>query len=141
MLRHGARRRSDQGSVVVEFALVIPLVFAVMFGVIQYGVYFWGAPPRPPARARPPASSPLAPTGPAATTRRSPRPRAPDRGSRDHAGYLNESTRRRVGDLVEVTVTGSAYAPSLLPLPDGGAITEVASARVENIPPTPLSCR
>ncbi len=35
-----ARRRSQSGAAAVEFALVMPLLFLVMFGILQYGLYF-----------------------------------------------------------------------------------------------------
>jgi hypothetical protein len=34
------QRRSDRGSVAVEFALVAPILFALLFGIIEYGVWF-----------------------------------------------------------------------------------------------------
>lgn len=40
-LGRGVRRRSDAGAVVVEFALVMPLLLLLVLGIIQYGVYFW----------------------------------------------------------------------------------------------------
>src|SRR3954471_24877522 len=33
------RRRRDRGAAAVEFALVSPLLFALLFGVIDYGLY------------------------------------------------------------------------------------------------------
>jgi Flp pilus assembly protein TadG len=37
------RRRDDRGAAAVEFALVVIPVFAVLFGLIQYGMYFYSA--------------------------------------------------------------------------------------------------
>ena len=37
------RARNDQGAAAVEFALVVIPVFAVLFGLIQYGMYFYSA--------------------------------------------------------------------------------------------------
>jgi Flp pilus assembly protein TadG len=34
-------RRSADGAVAVEFALVMMPLFALVFGLIQYGLYFW----------------------------------------------------------------------------------------------------
>jgi Flp pilus assembly protein TadG len=131
--------RSERGAVAVEFALVFPLVFAVMFGIIQYGIYFWG---RSTAAASARESARELAVGTDWTCSQA---GAVDKTS--HAGnnvvvsrrYINATNTPAVGDLVEVTVTATSLAPNLLPLP-GGDITEVATARVENIPSSPLGC-
>ena len=33
----------EEGAVAVEFALIVPLFCLLMFGMIQYGMYFWSA--------------------------------------------------------------------------------------------------
>ena len=38
-----ARRRSARGAAAVEFALIMPIFFVVMFGILQYGLYFFDA--------------------------------------------------------------------------------------------------
>ena len=35
------RRRSESGATAVEFALVMVPLIALLFGLIQYGLYFW----------------------------------------------------------------------------------------------------
>jgi Flp pilus assembly protein TadG len=35
------RERAEQGAAAVEFALVSVLLFALLFGTLQYGLYFW----------------------------------------------------------------------------------------------------
>jgi Flp pilus assembly protein TadG len=37
----GVRRRRSDGAVAVEFALVMLPLIALVFGLIQYGLYFW----------------------------------------------------------------------------------------------------
>jgi hypothetical protein len=41
-VRAGRRRREDQqGAAAVEFALVVPILFLLMFGILQYGLWFF----------------------------------------------------------------------------------------------------
>jgi Flp pilus assembly protein TadG len=37
------RARNDRGAAAVEFALVVIPVFAILFGLIQYGMYFYSS--------------------------------------------------------------------------------------------------
>lgn len=34
-------RRGEDGAAAVEFALLVPIVLLLVFGIIQYGLYFW----------------------------------------------------------------------------------------------------
>jgi Flp pilus assembly protein TadG len=124
----------------VEFALVFPMVFAVMFGIIQYGVYFWG---RSTAAASARESARQLAVGTDWACSRDQAVTTANRAG-NHAvatlKYLNATNTAKVGDLVQVTVAAKTLAPSFLPLPDSGSITEVATARVENIPTAPLAC-
>ena len=38
-----SKRRNQRGAAAVEFALVLPIFIALVFGIIQYGFYFWTA--------------------------------------------------------------------------------------------------
>jgi Flp pilus assembly protein TadG len=135
----GRSARSEGGAVAVEFALVFPVVFAVMFGIIQYGIYFWG---RSTAAASARESARQLAVGTDWTCSQAAAVDKADGAVSSVAvsrRYLNATNTPVVGDVVEVTVTAKTLAPSLLPLP-GGDITEVATARVENIPTSPLGC-
>ena len=133
-------RRSQTGAMAVEFALVFPLVAAVMFGIIQYGIYFWG---RSTAAASAREAARQLAVGTDWTCSHD---EAVEKANGAGTGavvtrkYLNSADTARIGDLVEVTVTAQTLAPTLLPVPDGGAISEVATASVANIPTTPLGC-
>lgn len=124
----------------VEFALVFPMVFAVMFGIIQYGVYFWG---RSTAAASARESARELAVGTDWTCSHD-EAVAKANGAGNNVvvtrSYLNATNAAKIGDLVQVTVAANTLAPDFLPLPDSGAITEVATARVENIPTSPLAC-
>ena len=132
--------RSERGAVAVETAMLFLIVFTVMFGVIQYGIYFWG---RSTAAASARESARQMAVG---TQWACSQTEAIDKAKQAASSvgvtmrYVNATNTAKVGDLVEVTVTGDTLAPTLLPLPTKGKITEVATARVENIPNSPLGC-
>ena len=33
--------RTERGAAAVEFALIMPILFLILFAIIQYGLYFW----------------------------------------------------------------------------------------------------
>lgn len=35
------RRRDEQGAAALEFGLIMPILLLLVFGIIQYGLYFW----------------------------------------------------------------------------------------------------
>ena len=37
------RRRDQRGAAAVEFAMIVPLFAALLFGIIEFGFYFWTA--------------------------------------------------------------------------------------------------
>jgi hypothetical protein len=124
----------------VEFALVVPLVLSLMLGTVQYSLYFWGR--QTAAASAREAARRLAVGTDWECTQTEALLRAGDAGNGavvtmryDHAG--NTAV---IGSLVEVTVAMSTLGPLLFPVPDRGAITEVAQSRVENIPAQPLGC-
>jgi Flp pilus assembly protein TadG len=41
VLKTGLRRRDDKGAAAVEFALIMPILLILLFGIIQYGFYFY----------------------------------------------------------------------------------------------------
>lgn len=135
-------RREERGSVVVEFALVVPILLALMLGILQYGYHYWAletasATAREAARrlavgtqwacTRDEAMDRL--EGPAVSTVAAPTYR-----------YASGASTATVGDVVVVSVTLQSMDLGFLPLPGSGAITETARARVENVPSTALTC-
>jgi Flp pilus assembly protein TadG len=41
VVNKGLRRRNDKGAAAVEFALILPILLLLLFGVIQYSFYFY----------------------------------------------------------------------------------------------------
>jgi Flp pilus assembly protein TadG len=129
--------RDERGGVAVEFALVAPILFALLFGILQYGYHYWAietasATAREAARRyavgtelictqnEAKSNADTAALGPVTVTRT---PASP-----------------KVGDVVTVTVSFQSLDMHLFPVPDDGWITQSASARVETVPATPLTC-
>lgn len=140
MSRH---RRCDRGSVVVEFALVVPLVLMILVGVVQYGYHYW-AMQTAAASAREAARRLVVGTDPTCTVAE-----AQDRAGGPAVGstlpsvvytFDNATNTAERGALVTVTVTIQSLDMGLVPLPSGGVVTQSATNRVENVPIDPLLC-
>lgn len=133
-------RRSETGASAVELALVLPLVLVLMFGTVQYSLYFWG---RQTAAASAREAARRMAVGTAWTCTQTEALGRSDRAGRDVVvamHYENSTNAAVLGTYVEVTVSLSTVAPAVLPMPDHGVITEIAQSRVHNIPAQPLDC-
>lgn len=136
------RCREESGSTLVEFALVVPIVVLVLLGILQYGYHYWaletGA-----ASAREAARRMAVGTAAACTTAEAvSRVQFPAVGSSVPTAQVSYVTTRAVGNVVRVTVSFQSLnlGIALLPLADGGRITQVSQARIENVPATDLAC-
>ncbi|HSE10127.1 MAG TPA: TadE family protein [Nocardioidaceae bacterium] len=144
-----ATPRGQSGAAALEFGLVFPVVLLVIFGIIQYGYHFWSlhtasATAREAARrlvvgtdwgctqeiAAQHADSPAVGSTPPVVTREY----HTDGGAAQSAPV--------VGSLVTVTVSFQSLHLGMpfLPVPDGAAITQSQSGRIENVPPRRLKC-
>ena len=143
------RRRGERGATALEFGLVAPLLMMLVFGLIQYGYLFWALTtasanareaarklvvgqdwatcvvPKVEEHAGQPALSPIAATY-----------RWTDSGGTTLARPVHR------GDYVEVTVAFDTLdlGIPLLPMPDGGRVTQSATRQVENVPDSPPDC-
>lgn len=136
------KRRDEVGATVLEFALVAPLLFTVMFGIIQYGLYFWSTSTAA-ASAREAARQMAVGTEWTCTKAQAVEKAsgaAFDGSPTVEMAYLNAANEAKVGDHLRVTVTMRAFNLQLIPLPGDGAITESAEVQVENVPHAPLAC-
>lgn len=139
-----ARDPLDRGAAAVEFALVSLLLFTVLFGILQYGLYFWqlqggAAAAREAARQSAVGmwgctelqsqTSSRVPAGGAVTVQRT---------------YVAASgaatTSPETGDDVEVTVSFNTVAVGLVPMPNNGVVLSEARARVETVTTSSETC-
>jgi|tagenome__1003787_1003787.scaffolds.fasta_scaffold20532682_2 Flp pilus assembly protein TadG len=133
------RRRDEGGAAAVEFALLAPIVLLLVFGIIQYGLYFWADQGgsdagRDAARLSAVGKPTDCPTFEANVT-------API----DSMGNNFDITRTytdsdgdgqiEVGDNVTVTVTFDSIDLQIpfLPFIDHGQVSSTAKARVEYV--------
>lgn len=127
----------------VEFALVLPLVLAFVFGVIQYGYQYWALETSA-AAAREAARRLIVGTDEICTLADArAHAEGPNVGSSAPVvtyEYDNPANVALRGAVVTVTVQIQSLDLGLLPVPDGGRIVQSASNRVENIPLDPLEC-
>lgn len=137
------RRRThrEDGSVLVEFALVFPVVMLVTLGIIQYGYQYW-AMNQASAIAREVARLAIVNTewscgttwgerladGPAVGSTPPSVTRTFASGGPAATGVVPEGTR------FTVTVAFDSLDLGLFPLPGDGHIAETATARVEYAP-------
>lgn len=138
----------------MEFALVLPILLLLVFGIIQYGLYFWamqgGADiARGAARLAAVGNAPICAdfqadvsddvddfggaTGPATVTR-----------TFTKAEGNTDATRVEVGDRVVVTVEFTAIDLNFpfVPFIDNGTVYESVEARVDHVDTQPddLTC-
>lgn len=142
------RSRDERGNAAVEFALVMVPLVVLLFGLIQYGIYFWAMQggsdiARSAARMASVGSPPdcasfraavvgqingLTGSGSLATVKRS---------------YVQQNPQLvTVGDMVTVTVEFTS--PNLhfpfIPFINNGLVTSTAQSRVDFVPTQPGSC-
>jgi Flp pilus assembly protein TadG len=147
------RGNHERGAVAVEFALVLPILLILVFGLIQYGLYFWSM------------------QGGSSAAREAARRGAV--GQLESCDAFRDYVRDRIGvttqdqasasitrtyadvdgdpvavddvaagDVVTVTVEFEAYDMHfpLIPFINDGIVHQAADSRVESVPTTPESC-
>jgi Flp pilus assembly protein TadG len=135
--RRRLRPGDETGSVVVEFALVFPVVLLVLMAILQYGYHYWAletasATAREAARRLAVGTDWTCTAGAARTA---------SEGPAVGTVTVTRSPAQPVqGGLVTVTVTFPSLFIGLVPLPAGGVVTQTATSRVESIPTTALTC-
>ncbi len=144
----------DDGAVAVEFALVFPFVLLLIFGLVQYGVYFFSmqagsAAARDAARRASVGDMPLCTTGTDPFV-----PYVEERvGAADFGNTItvkrdyekasgNTDPGVQPGDLVTVSVKFDSLNLNFpfLPVPGDATVSSVADTRVEFVPTEPDEC-
>ena len=133
------RRRDDRGSTLVEFALVMPVILWILLGTLQYGYHYWALETAA-ATARDAARRYAVGTEQACTVAEA---QAVARGPA--VGPVTVSappSAPAVGEVLSVTVSFQSLDLNLpvLPVPDGGVVSETAQARIESVPAAALTC-
>ena len=136
----GRSARDERGSTLVEFALVVPLVLLVVFGVVQYS-YIYFSKETAAATAREAARRMSVGTQWACTKAEAEsRAGTASVGSLLPTAIVSYPNGTDIGDRVVVTVTLHTLDIGLLPVPDHGVVVETATARIENVPYAALTC-
>lgn len=145
------RRRlpNDRGASAVEFALVLPILLVLVFGLIQYGLYFWALQggsdlARSGARlaavgAQPACSDFRSAVQSNSGTWASTTPTV----TRSYVnGEGNSSSDVEVGDVVTVTVQFKAIDMNFpfVPFIEDGEVSQRVEARIERVESQPEAC-
>ncbi|WP_204163810.1 TadE/TadG family type IV pilus assembly protein [Nocardioides solisilvae] len=142
--RPSARRRDEGGAAAVEFALVMPMLLLLVFGMVQYGLYFWSAQGGATAAREAARRAAVGDLASCSAFQADVRDRIDSLGDAGGAtvtrtytkGAGNSGTDVQVGDLVTVTVqfTSIDLGIPLIPFMDDGLVTQSADSRVEGVP-------
>lgn len=139
-------RRGQRGATALEFGLVAPVVFLLLFGIVQYGYWFWSAETAA-ATAREAARRLAVGTDWSCTRDEIVAavriPAIGDSVSVPLPEYADDSgvpVSPRVGSLVTVSVAFDTLDLHLPLLPVPSQVVGHGTARVENLPATPLGC-
>jgi Flp pilus assembly protein TadG len=130
-------RRRQSGATAVEFALIVLPLFLMLFGIIQYGFYFWSmqagsAAVRDAARQAAVGQLTCEDLLTYVTDRLDPA-RDPAAGVAVQRTFT--PTTPTIGENVTIKVEFNSFeiAPGLIPIPDKAVIVQSADSRVENV--------
>ena len=146
----GRARASERGASAVEFALVSVLLFTVLFGILQYAIYFWALQSGSHAAreaARQAAVGELSCTQFASAVLDNAQGELPSTVLAKRTYYTNaamttEATPPVVGGVVKVNVSFKSLDLNFpfVPFINDGLVSEQGVARVENITSNSVKC-
>ena len=142
-------RRRESGAAAVEFAIILPLVALLLFGVMQYGFYFWA---RSSAAAAVREAARRVSVGDFASctdlqsfvtaevgAARAGHPVTTVRSFAKGTDNLLPGTE--AGDIMTMTVSFQSLDVGFIPLPQDGLVSTTATSRVESVrTPPPGGC-
>jgi Flp pilus assembly protein TadG len=130
-------RRDERGGAALEFALVAPILFALLFGIFQYGYHYWAIET---ASATAREAARRFAVGTDLTCTQNEAVSHADSAALGSVTVTRSPVSPKVGELVTVTVSFQSLDMHLFPLPDGGWISQTATARVETVPAVAIAC-
>jgi Flp pilus assembly protein TadG len=143
------RRRTETGAAALEFALVMPVLLLLIFGLIQWGLYFWayqGGADAARQAARTSATGQWATCSTFRTNTRSAIGNLATNSATVTRSYTpgptNATGTVQAGDYVTVSVsfqTTNLNFP-FVPFVHDGVVTQTAKARVEYAETQPETC-
>jgi Flp pilus assembly protein TadG len=152
-MRRSARRRTTRegGAAAVEFALVSVLLITLLFGILQYSLYFWSLQSGANAAreaARQAAVGELTCTEfedavlDNAQGEDTTQPIVAARTYYTDASMATQANPAVVGGVVKVTVSFHSFDLNFpfIPFIDGGVVAEQGVARVENVTANSTEC-
>lgn len=142
------RRGKEGGAAAVEFALVLPLLLLLVFGIVQYGLYFWTLQGGSDIARDAARQSAVGTPARCVDFRTSVRSQVETLNGAGEAASITRTyvdsmpAGINVGDTVKVRVEFPAVDLQLpfLPFLDGGLVSTTAEARVEFVPSAPEAC-
>jgi Flp pilus assembly protein TadG len=130
-------RRDERGGAALEFALVAPVLFALLFGILQYGYHYWAIET---ASATAREAARRFAVGTELTCTQNEAIAHADSAALGPVTVSRTPVSPKVGDLVTVTVSFQSLDMHLFPVPDDGWISQTDTARVETVPAVALTC-
>jgi Flp pilus assembly protein TadG len=129
-------RASQSGAAAVEFGLVVLPLMLLLFGIIQYGFYFWSmqagsAAVRDAAREAAVGNLTCSELTTYVKARLDPS-RDTSKAIAVERDFIPEDAPT-IGDTVRITVDFNSHYFGLVPVPDGAAVHQSADSRVENV--------
>ncbi|MDN4172854.1 pilus assembly protein [Nocardioides sp. SOB77] len=145
---HRERHGKEGGAAAVEFALLLPLLLMLVFGIIQYGLYFWTMQggsdiARDAARLSAVGTPAKCLDFQGAVRAQVESLNGAGEGARITRTYVDTAPNGiNVGDTVRVRVEFAAADLQLpfLPFVNDGLVSTTAEARVEYVPSAPEGC-